>query len=80
MKNTEIQPKYKVGQIIKYWNGFDLGVDDLLITEIDLYKGLYSVLNLSDVMAKNNRTKYYKLYFDELENGARGPANILNYA
>ena len=76
MKNTEIQPKYKVGQIVKCWDGIDT-VDRLLITEIDLnakneygdYKGLYWVLNLSDVMAKNNRTKYYQLWFYELERG-----------
>ena len=53
MKNTQIQPKYKVGQIVKCWDGIDT-VDRLLITEIDLnakneygdYKGLYLVLNL----------------------------------
>tara|TARA_R100000458_G_C8231449_1_gene213010 strand:- start:624 stop:899 length:276 start_codon:yes stop_codon:yes gene_type:complete len=82
MKNTEIQPKYKVGQIVECWDGFST-VDQLLIAEIDLEKGLYWVLNLSDVKAENNLTKFYQLWFYELERGVESGSigeNIFDYA
>jgi hypothetical protein len=47
MKNTQIQPKYKVGQIAIYWDGMRQ-TDALLITGI---KGeYYMVVNLNDVL------------------------------
>ena len=82
MENIQIQPKYKVGQIVECWDGIDT-VDQLLIAEIDLEKGLYWVLNLSDVMAENNRTKFYQLWFYELERGVESGSvgkNIFDYA
>lgn len=47
MKNTQIQPKYKVGQIAMYYDGMG-ETDALLITGI---KGeYYMVVNLNDVL------------------------------